>query len=68
MLVSFVNKPAPRTARAIEMHLPANFCNVTSSTISRDKMSRKKAINSSFEGGVGGDDSEGLKTCVRNKA
>ena len=53
LLVSFVNKQAPRTARAIEMHLPANFCNVTSSTISRDKMSRKKAINSSFEEGGG---------------
>jgi len=48
MLISFVNKQAPGTARVIEMHLPASFCNVTSSTVSRDRMSRKKAINCSL--------------------
>jgi len=48
MLISFVNKQVPGTARAIEMHLPFSFCNVTSSTVSRDRMSRKKAINCSL--------------------
>jgi len=52
MLISFVNKQAPGTAKAIEMYLPASFCNVTNSTVSRDRMSRKKAINFSLLAGI----------------
>ena len=58
-LISLVKSRAAGTAKAIEMHLPASFCKVTSSTAFWLSISRTKRRNFSFLCG------SKVKACLR---